>query len=55
VQCLVRGDDGQEVLVRQQRGGGESPVEAVKAGERVYVHWARDAALVLAQEREGSA
>jgi len=54
VQCLVRGDDGQEVLVRQQRGGGESPLEAVRAGERVYVHWAQDAALVLAQEREGT-
>jgi ABC-type Fe3+/spermidine/putrescine transport system ATPase subunit len=52
VQCLVRGDDGQEVLVRQQRNGGESPLEAVQAGERVYVHWARDAALVLARERE---
>jgi ABC-type Fe3+/spermidine/putrescine transport system ATPase subunit len=54
VQCLVRGDDGQEVLVRRQRGGGETPVEAVQAGERVYVHWARDAALVLAQQREGT-
>jgi ABC-type Fe3+/spermidine/putrescine transport system ATPase subunit len=54
VQCLVRGDDGQEVLVRHQRGDGESPVEAVKAGEKVYVHWARDAALVLAQHREGT-
>jgi ABC-type Fe3+/spermidine/putrescine transport system ATPase subunit len=54
VQCLVRGDDGQEVLVRQQRGGAESPLEAVRAGERVYVHWAQDAALVLAQEREGT-
>jgi ABC-type Fe3+/spermidine/putrescine transport system ATPase subunit len=54
VQCLVRGDDGQEVLVRQQRGGGESPLEAVRAGERVYVHWAQDAALVLSQEREGT-
>jgi ABC-type Fe3+/spermidine/putrescine transport system ATPase subunit len=54
VQCLVRGDDGQEVLVRQQRNGGDSPLEAVRAGERVYVHWAQDAALVLAQEREGT-
>ena len=54
VQCLVRADDGQEVLVRRQRDGGESPLEGVRAGERVYVHWARDAALVLAQEREGT-
>jgi spermidine/putrescine transport system ATP-binding protein len=52
VQALVRGDDGQEVLVRQQRGGAESPLEAVRAGERVYVQWAQDAALVLAEERE---
>src|ERR671915_861416 len=42
VQCLVRADDGQEVLVRRQRDGGESPLEGVRAGERVYVHWARD-------------
>ncbi|HET8820803.1 MAG TPA: ABC transporter ATP-binding protein [Thermoleophilaceae bacterium] len=54
VQCLVRGDDGQEVLVRQQRGGRESPLEDVRAGERVYVQWAEDAALVLADEREGT-
>jgi putative spermidine/putrescine transport system ATP-binding protein len=54
VQCLVRGDDGQEVLVRRQRDGGESPLEAVQAGERVYVEWAKDAALVLAEEREGT-
>ena len=55
VQCLVRTDDGQEVLVRQQRGGRESPLEAVQAGERVHVEWAEDAALVLAMEREGTA
>ena len=54
VQCLVRGDDGQEVLVRQQRNGDDSPLEAVQAGQRVYVHWAQDAALVLAREREGT-
>jgi ABC-type Fe3+/spermidine/putrescine transport system ATPase subunit len=54
VQCLVRGDDGQEVLVRQQRNGGDSPLEAVRAGQRVYVYWAEDAALVLAREREGT-
>lgn len=49
VQCLVRGDDGQEVLVRQQRGGEESPLEAVQAGERVHLQWPQDAALVLAK------
>jgi ABC-type Fe3+/spermidine/putrescine transport system ATPase subunit len=54
VQLLVRGDDGQEVLVRRQRGDGESPLEAVRAGERVHVEWPQDAALVLAEEREGT-
>jgi ABC-type Fe3+/spermidine/putrescine transport system ATPase subunit len=54
VQCLVRRDDGQEVLVRQQRDGGDNPLEGVQAGERVYVQWAQDAALVLAKEKEGS-
>jgi ABC-type Fe3+/spermidine/putrescine transport system ATPase subunit len=52
VQTLVRADDGQEVLVRQQRGDDESPLEAVRAGDRVNVQWAQDAALVLTQERE---
>jgi hypothetical protein len=52
VQCLVRGDNGQEILVRQQRNGGESPLESLRAGERVYVYWAEDAELVLARERE---
>jgi hypothetical protein len=51
VQCLVRGDNGQEILVRQQRNGGESPLESLRAGERVYVYWAEDAGLVLARER----
>jgi ABC-type Fe3+/spermidine/putrescine transport system ATPase subunit len=54
VQCLVRGDDGQEVLVRQQRGEGDHPLEGVEAGERVYVQWAQDAALVLSEEKEGA-
>ena len=54
VQCLVRGDDGQEVLVRRQRGGDENRLEGVEAGERVYVEWPEDAALVLAEE-EGTA
>ena len=54
VQLLVRRDDGQEVLVRRQRGDGESPLEAVRAGERVHVEWPQDAALVLADEREGT-
>jgi putative spermidine/putrescine transport system ATP-binding protein len=55
VQCLVRGDDGQEVLVRRQRGGDEGRLEGVEAGERVYVEWPEDAALVLAEDKEGTA
>ena len=50
VQCVVSGDDGQEMLVRQQRNGGESPLESLEPGQRVYVQWAEDAALVLARE-----
>jgi ABC-type Fe3+/spermidine/putrescine transport system ATPase subunit len=45
VQCVVRLDDGQEVLAREQRSGGGSGVEALAEGERVYVSWAEDEAL----------
>jgi ABC-type Fe3+/spermidine/putrescine transport system ATPase subunit len=55
VQCLVRGDDGQEMLARQQRNGGESPMESLRTGERVIVNWAEDAELVLARKREDAA
>jgi ABC-type Fe3+/spermidine/putrescine transport system ATPase subunit len=47
VQCLIRLDDGQEVLVREQRSGRESGVEALAEGERVIVSWAEDEALEL--------
>jgi ABC-type Fe3+/spermidine/putrescine transport system ATPase subunit len=46
VQCVVRLDDGQEVLVRTQRAAG-SVAETVAAGERVTVSWADDEALKL--------
>jgi spermidine/putrescine transport system ATP-binding protein len=52
VQCLVRTDDGQEVLARQQRADGENAVEALDEGEKVFVTWADDAALVL-EDKEG--
>ena len=52
VQCLVRTDDGQEVLARQQRSDGDDAVEALDEGEKVYVTWADDAALVL-EDKEG--
>ena len=45
IQCLVKTDNGQEVLVRQQRGTGER--EALQEGERVFLTWDEDAALRL--------
>jgi ABC-type Fe3+/spermidine/putrescine transport system ATPase subunit len=45
-QCVVRLDDGQEVLAREQRarGGG---LESLRSGERVMVSWAPEEALIL--------
>jgi ABC-type Fe3+/spermidine/putrescine transport system ATPase subunit len=54
LQCLVRTDDGQEVLVRQQRSDGDVAVEALAEGARVFVAWAEDAALVL-EDKGGDA
>jgi ABC-type Fe3+/spermidine/putrescine transport system ATPase subunit len=45
VQCLVRLDDGQEVLAREQRSGGRGGIEALEEGERVSVSWAEEEAL----------
>jgi ABC-type Fe3+/spermidine/putrescine transport system ATPase subunit len=47
VQCVVRLDDGQEVLVREQRSGTENGVEALAEGERVTVSWAEEEVLGL--------
>ena len=47
VQAVVRLDDGQEVLVREQRVGKGSEVEALAAGERVVVGWSEEEALPL--------
>ena len=49
VQCVVRLDDGQEVLVREQRSGNERGVETLGEGERVVVSWADDEALDFEQ------
>ena len=46
VQCLVRMDNGQEVLVRRQRTGRNGD-DSFAAGERVVLTWADDAALRL--------
>jgi ABC-type Fe3+/spermidine/putrescine transport system ATPase subunit len=50
IQSLVRADDGQEVLVRQQRGDGGTA--SFQEGERVVVTWAEGAALVFTEEQE---
>jgi ABC-type Fe3+/spermidine/putrescine transport system ATPase subunit len=47
LQVVVRLDDGQEVLVREQRSGRDSEVETLAAGERVMVSWAEDEALQI--------
>jgi ABC-type Fe3+/spermidine/putrescine transport system ATPase subunit len=51
IQCLVRTDNGQEVLVRQQRADDSTELESLRQGDRVLVTWAEGAALVL--DREG--
>jgi ABC-type Fe3+/spermidine/putrescine transport system ATPase subunit len=50
VQCVVRLEDGQEVLVREQRSGKEQGAEALAEGERVIVSWADSEALDLGGE-----
>jgi ABC-type Fe3+/spermidine/putrescine transport system ATPase subunit len=50
IQCLVRTDNGQEVLVRQQRSGRDDGVESLQEGDRVTVTWAEGAALTLDKE-----
>ena len=45
VQCLVRLDDGQEVLAREQRSGARAGIEALAEGARVSVSWSDDEAL----------
>jgi spermidine/putrescine transport system ATP-binding protein len=47
IQCLVKTDNGQEVLVRQQRSGGSGDGEALQEGERVFLTWDEEAALSL--------
>jgi ABC-type Fe3+/spermidine/putrescine transport system ATPase subunit len=51
IQCLVRTDDGQEVLVRRQRSR-ESAAEALGEGDRVSLTWRDEAALVLDHDKE---
>jgi ABC-type Fe3+/spermidine/putrescine transport system ATPase subunit len=52
VQCVVRTDDGQEVLVRRQRSGNGAAA-SLSEGDRVWLTWADDAALVLDRDEGG--
>jgi ABC-type Fe3+/spermidine/putrescine transport system ATPase subunit len=55
IQCLVKADNGQEILVRQPRGGANGDVEALQKGERVVLTWDEDAALRLDPREKGEA
>jgi ABC-type Fe3+/spermidine/putrescine transport system ATPase subunit len=54
IQCLIKAENGQEILVRQQRGGN-GDVEALTQGERVVLTWDEDAALRLDPLEKGEA
>ena len=54
VQCVVRADDGQDLLIKKQRESGSGEAETLVEGERVVVGWADDAALILAGPNEGA-
>jgi ABC-type Fe3+/spermidine/putrescine transport system ATPase subunit len=54
IQCLIKVENGQEILVRQQRGGN-GDVEALRQGERVVLTWDEDAALRLDPIEKGEA
>ena len=47
VQCVVRTDDGQEVLAREQRARGKAGAESLEEGERVFVSWPSEDALEI--------
>ncbi|MEX2102714.1 MAG: ABC transporter ATP-binding protein, partial [Gaiellaceae bacterium] len=47
LQFLVKTDNEQEVLVRQQRAEVEGEAESLREGDRVALTWSEDAALVL--------
>jgi ABC-type Fe3+/spermidine/putrescine transport system ATPase subunit len=54
IQCVVKAENGQEILVRQQRGA-DGVVEALQKGERVVLTWDEDAALRLDPLEKGEA
>jgi spermidine/putrescine transport system ATP-binding protein len=53
IQCLVRTDNEQEVLVRQQRSGKNGEAESFREGERVVLTWPEDAALAIDETKGG--
>ena len=53
IQCLVRTDNEQEVLVRQQRSGSNGEAESFREGERVVLTWPEDAALEIDETKGG--
>jgi ABC-type Fe3+/spermidine/putrescine transport system ATPase subunit len=53
IQCVVKIDNGQEVLVRQQRSARNGVVGAPREGERVVLIWAEEAALDLGPSDKG--
>ena len=55
IQCLIRTDNGQEVLVRQQRSGSNGEAESFREGERVVLTWPDDAALAIDEKEGGEA
>jgi ABC-type Fe3+/spermidine/putrescine transport system ATPase subunit len=52
IQCLIKAENGQEILVRQQRTG-DGGIEALQQGERVVLTWDEDAALRLDPHEKG--
>jgi hypothetical protein len=52
VQVVVRSDDGQELIVRWQRTGGDQEVQAPREGARVGVGWSDDSTLDLGADKE---
>ena len=47
VQCVVRTEDGQEVLVREQRARGKAGAESLEEGKHVFVSWSSEDALEI--------
>jgi ABC-type Fe3+/spermidine/putrescine transport system ATPase subunit len=48
LQCVVRTDEGQELILRRQRADGEGDSQIPEEGARVHVGWSDDATLGFA-------